>query len=795
MKRRLFLRLGRWLVLCLAAGLTSAVALPWVERHGMSLATLQSEVNLWTKPPYNFRVTKLSGSETNGAARYAAIFEARGNAPASLARYGLTAGDFTALHDLIHGAGYRLVWLDGFGVGNTAYYNGIWEHSPRTGAQRVRLGETLTSHSSANLSNVLAGYALTDLSSFSVNGAPRHAGVWTWGGGGDYQFRHHRTGAEYQSDFETLGAQGYYLRRVSGYEAGGGHRFSGVWRKTSLGSGWSYHGMRALDFTSHNYNAIYQGYRPVFIDAYNVGADTYYNATWVRNGGLPVSRLNAISTFIDDYMQDRNLPGLSLAIARRGQLVYARGFGYADKANWQPAHPLHRWRIASVSKPICAVAALRALEDSAAWSLGSRAFGSGGLFGNDFGDPAGTPYNTNEKAITLRQLLNMTAGWNDEGKLWYGSEPNYGVNHAQIIGWHLDNKNPTWTPGTHYKYNNFNYQVAARIPEKITGLSFEGYCKQQIFDPCGMVSPAMGNRTAAGRLANEVAYYDGDQWGSPENVWPARMDGSTAWVTRPADLLLMARRIDGNPRHADIIGAYALSQMRLGNGQPDDNGNTSTYGLGWYAGNRHGRAWWQHNGAMAGTQAILVASADGELAFAYAANSIHSSDTASSTLRNKILDLMNDIETANAWPAVNLFGKYNPAYDAWATAAFGASVTNRPGVYELWAPDADPDGDGRPNALEAFLGSDPTTPDPASWASVSVTNTHLILRWTKKIGDRGVTPTPEWSNALGAWGTSSAAEIVTRNDLITFIGHTVQEARLARSSHPARFLRLALDVR
>ncbi len=46
------------------------------------------------------------------------------------------------------------------------------------------------------------------------------------------------------------------------------------------------------------------------------------------------------------------------------------------------------------------------------------------------------------------------------------------------------------------------------------------------------------------------------------------MDGSTGWITKPSDLLLLSRRIDGNSRHRDIIGAYALSQMQLGNGKP-----------------------------------------------------------------------------------------------------------------------------------------------------------------------------------------------------------------------------------
>ena len=51
------------------------------------------------------------------------------------------------------------------------------------------------------------------------------------------------------------------------------------------------------------------------------------------------------------------------------------------------------WRIASVSKPVCAVSVLRALEDSAAWSLDSKLFGTGAIFGTGFAPFRGGPLN------------------------------------------------------------------------------------------------------------------------------------------------------------------------------------------------------------------------------------------------------------------------------------------------------------------------------------------------------------------------------------------------------------------
>ena len=764
-------------------------ALPWVERHGMSGATWQTEFNLWTSPPYSYRVTRVCGSETSGQARYTAILEKSGKKTAWAVHHGLDGPSFMTTHDSLHAAGFRLVWLDGFGVGPAALYNGIWEKNGGA-AQRVSLGQSLSSHLAADSINQPQGFHLNDVSSFAVNGTALYAGVWASGIVPDMQFRYNETGAGYQTTFNTLSADSYGLVRVNGLTSSGVERFSSVWRKFYGSEGWAIHGMTADSFTAQNLNAQYQGYRPVFIDPYNNGTETHYNATWARNGGLSTARLNTINTSVQAYMDSRGIPGLSVAIARQGRLIYARGFGYADTSTGEPAHPLHRWRIASVSKPFCAVSVLRSLEDSAPWSLDSKLFGTGALFANDYGTLA---YSANEKNLTPRHLLNHTSGWPNDGKLWYDTEPSWGVGHAQVIGYQLDSVPPAFPPGTTYNYSNIEYVTAARIPEKITGQTFAAYTKEQVFDPCGITSMEVGGRTLAEQKTSEVVYYpDGATGYDPYLIHPGRMDGSTAWIAKPSDLLLLGRRIDGDARHRDLLGAYALSQMRLANLQPDiDNANNpSSYGMGWYPGNRNGFQWWGHNGAMAGTKSYLVVS-DGDYSFAYACNKIGTSDTFSGTFANLILDAMNGIDTANAWPAFDLFETYNPEYDAWAAAAFGTLVTTKMGAIEAWAPEGDADGDGRSNALEAYLGSDPTMPDSSPWFTTYVTNDYLVLRWTKRNGYRGVEAQPKWSANLQTW-SNTADPVINRTDLITVIGSTIQEARVARGAAKSRFLRLSL---
>ena len=61
-------------------------------------------------------------------------------------------------------------------------------------------------------------------------------------------------------------------------------------------------------------------------------------------------------------MKEYAVPGLSIAIARKGRLVYQQGFGLADVGNGEKVTPAHRFRIGSISKSITSVAIFTLIE-------------------------------------------------------------------------------------------------------------------------------------------------------------------------------------------------------------------------------------------------------------------------------------------------------------------------------------------------------------------------------------------------------------------------------------------------
>src|SRR5687767_14730117 len=89
-------------------------------------------------------------------------------------------------------------------------------------------------------------------------------------------------------------------------------------------------------------------------------ADT--KATALPVTGESVPELAPFDELLLAFLQENEIAGASLAITKDGRLIYARGFGWADADGQVKVSPASLFRIASLSKPITAVAILMLIE-------------------------------------------------------------------------------------------------------------------------------------------------------------------------------------------------------------------------------------------------------------------------------------------------------------------------------------------------------------------------------------------------------------------------------------------------
>ena len=290
-------------------------------------------------------------------------------------------------------------------------------------------------------------------------------------------------------------------------------------------------------------------------------------------------------------MRRYDLPGLAVAIAHRGRIVYDEAFGMAVRETGERLTTSHRFRIASVSKPITS-ATLFTLIEAGRVGLGDRVFGRGRVLGTEYGAP---PYRQYVDQITIETLLTHTGGgWPNDN-----SDPmmrNPGMTHRQLITWAIRDIPLKHRPGTHYAYSNFGYCILGRVIERVTGQPYDAFVRNEVLRHCGVTGMEIAGNTPAERRPNEVRYYapgTDDAYGL--NV--TRMDSHGGWIATAADLLRFAAHVDGFADQPSLLKPETIETMATGSrAEPG-------YAKGWQV-NDLGN-WW-HSGSLPGTATILV---------------------------------------------------------------------------------------------------------------------------------------------------------------------------------------------
>lgn len=241
--------------------------------------------------------------------------------------------------------------------------------------------------------------------------------------------------------------------------------------------------------------------------------------------GSPITGYSAVGLEPYDRVMQRllerySIPGAALAVAKDGRLVHSRGYGFADVRTKEPVQPDALFRLASLSKPITAVAVLH-LGESLVFRgvypdlnsfLNEKAFDLVKIppFGGQIADPR-------LKNITLRDLLQHSGGWH---RGWAG-DPMFrptlsdiaksmrrpeSLSSQELIAFMMSRR-LQFAPGSRSAYSNLGYAVLGEVIEKLSGQRYEAYVRG-VLQPLGIYSLRASKTRLQDRLPGEVRYYD-----------------------------------------------------------------------------------------------------------------------------------------------------------------------------------------------------------------------------------------------------------------------------------------------
>ncbi|MBO5685400.1 MAG: beta-lactamase family protein, partial [Alistipes sp.] len=199
--------------------------------------------------------------------------------------------------------------------------------------------------------------------------------------------------------------------------------------------------------------------------------DIYRLNDSLRNSLSEMKETERMERYIRNWMARNNLRGVSLAVMRNEKLIYAKGFGWADKEMEREAEAGDIYRIASASKLITAIGIMK-LVDEGKLSTDQLVFGEKGIL-NEY-----TEFRDKKAAkITVEHLLNHTSGFSRRlgdpmfrsADVMRWTNKTTTLSADDLIRFQL-NQRLRCAPGGSAQYSNIGYLVLSCIIERVSGM-------------------------------------------------------------------------------------------------------------------------------------------------------------------------------------------------------------------------------------------------------------------------------------------------------------------------------------
>lgn len=273
-----------------------------------------------------------------------------------------------------------------------------------------------------------------------------------------------------------------------------------------------------------------------------------------------------VRKLIQEQLATTSIPSISVAVVRRGEIIWEEGFGFADRENHIPATEHTMYYLASVSKTITATAVM-ILSERKRMDLDSPI--------NDYIKPAqlrSPLWNPNE--ATVRRVANHTSGLTTFARNCFADQPNCHVSADETIQRYGV---LFWKPGDHFDYSNLGYGILGEAVARTSGKDYAYFLRNEIFEPLGMKHASLGipaslKRYAATRYSSINGRRPPAQSATP---------GASGIYCSAHDLALFGQfHLKAHlKKQKAILSDSSIDAMQNSTVNADENGR---YGLGWW---------------------------------------------------------------------------------------------------------------------------------------------------------------------------------------------------------------------
>jgi CubicO group peptidase (beta-lactamase class C family) len=298
-------------------------------------------------------------------------------------------------------------------------------------------------------------------------------------------------------------------------------------------------------------------------------------------------RADRVDEYVAAQLKQYNVPGLSLAVVKRGRVIKSKGYGLANVELNARATPDTVYQWASVTKQFTAAAVLL-LADDGKLKLDERI----GVY------LAKTPAAWSN--VTVWHLLNHTSGIKSyTGLPGFFKDIRKDFKQDELIA--LVRDLPLeFEPGARWSYNNTGYFLLGLIIEKTSGLTYGDFLQKRIFGPLAMTTARVNEQFLI--ITNRATGYSSvsnrlftSEFVSPTQPYSAGALAGTVLDLAKWDAALYVNRV-----------LSAANRQLMWTPTRLNDGKTRDYGFGWELGELFGHRYVAHGGGIHGFSTYIL---------------------------------------------------------------------------------------------------------------------------------------------------------------------------------------------
>ncbi len=285
-----------------------------------------------------------------------------------------------------------------------------------------------------------------------------------------------------------------------------------------------------------------------------------------------------------------DIPGLAVGVIKNGKVVYANAHGVQSINSNDPLTTKSVFHMASVSKPFVATAIIQLVEKGKI-DLDKKLL--------DY-----LPYfkmaDERYRDITIRHMLNHSSGIPDVDDYEW-DKPQYDDGAAERYARSFELVTLDFTPGEKFSYSNSAFDILADVIAKVSGISFEDYIKQNIFNPIGMVNSTFYKPEVPENISTKPHVFDNDMQRIVRDVYPynRRHAPSSTLHSNIEDMLLWAQ-VNLNKGVINGKRIYAEESYKLLTSPEIKLSENSSVCLSWFVSKMNSSKKYSHSGGDPG---------------------------------------------------------------------------------------------------------------------------------------------------------------------------------------------------